>query len=144
MQFKKSPPELIELFSKIAPTDPAVEHRKMFGWPCCFVKGNMFTGLHQDDMILRLSDEDRARFLALDGAREFEPMPGHKMREYAVVPKPMLARTAELRKWVDKSLEYAKSLPEKAKKKKSAAAAKKTAAGSRTATPRKAAKSKRT
>jgi len=122
MAFKKSSPELIELFSKIAPRDPAVDHRKMFGWPCCFIKGNMFTGLHQDSMVLRLSDDDRARFLTIEGSAEFEPMPGHKMREYVVVPATMLGETGELEDWVNASLDYAKSLPVKSKKKPAAKA----------------------
>jgi len=36
---------LVDLFTGLAPEDPQVEQKKMFGWPCCFVNGNLFAGL---------------------------------------------------------------------------------------------------
>ena len=44
MKWTKSPPELIELFQESIPEHPQVEPRQMFGYPCCFVKGNLFPG----------------------------------------------------------------------------------------------------
>ncbi len=76
MRWRKSPDVLIEKFSKIVPQDPRVERRKMFGYPAAFVGGNLFMGLHQEALILRLSDEDRASFLTIEGASVFEPMRG--------------------------------------------------------------------
>jgi hypothetical protein len=78
--WQKSSAELVALFAELAPQDPAVTQKKMFGWPCCFVNGNLFAGLHKESMIFRLSDDDRVAFLRLDGAADFEPMPGPKMR----------------------------------------------------------------
>jgi TfoX/Sxy family transcriptional regulator of competence genes len=47
-----------------------VERRSMFGCPVAFVNGNMFTGVHNDEVSVRLSDADRTHFLAEhDGAR---------------------------------------------------------------------------
>jgi TfoX/Sxy family transcriptional regulator of competence genes len=79
--------------------------------------GNMFAGLYQDSLILRLPEEERARFLKLKGAQRFEPMPGRPMREYIVVPEGMLKSPKQLNTWLGRSFEYARSLPPKAKKK---------------------------
>jgi TfoX/Sxy family transcriptional regulator of competence genes len=76
----------------------------------------MFAGLHEAGMVLRLPDEQRAEFLRLKGAAQFEPMPGRVMREYVVVPKVLLNAPEQLRTWVEKSFTYVSSLPAKPKK----------------------------
>lgn len=118
MKWKKPPPELTALFDAVAPTPPLAERRQMFGYPCCFVNGNMFAGLHQENMMLRLPDGQRKELLKVKGVRVFEPMPGRPMREYVAVPPSLLADHDALRGWMAKSLEYARSLPAKAKKAK--------------------------
>lgn len=115
MKLKKSPPALIEFFDTVVPGPPA-ERRKMFGFPCSFVNGNMYMGLYQDDMALRLPDEHREKFLRIRGARIFEPMPGRPMREYIVVPKTVMEDRKELAQWIDRSLKYAASIKPKVKK----------------------------
>ncbi|MGZ3512512.1 MAG: TfoX/Sxy family protein, partial [Thermodesulfobacteriota bacterium] len=90
--------------------------RKMFGYSCVFAKGNMFAGLHEAGMVLRLPEEQRDEFLRLKGAKQFEPMPGRVMREYAVVPEVLLDSPERLRAWVEKSLAYISSLPAKPKR----------------------------
>ena len=67
-------------------------------------------------MILLLPDEQRTEFLRLEGAKQFEPMPGRVMREYVVVPKVLLNAPEQLRSWVKKSLDYVLSFPAKPKK----------------------------
>ncbi len=121
MQWKKSPPALVELFASVVPGEPA-EQRKMFGYPAAFVNGNLFMALHQEDFILRLSEAERAKLLKVNGARPFEPMPGRKMGEYVVVPASILKNEKDLRKWIGRSLQYAASLPQKTKKAKSSRA----------------------
>lgn len=123
MVWKKAPEGLEETFAAVRPGPPA-EHKKMFGYPCCFVNGNMFMGLHEDRMVLRLGDDERKRLLAMQGAELFEPMPGRPMREYVVVPPALLADHAGLRDWVGKSLAYAGNLPPKGKVATGKAAAK--------------------
>ena len=87
--WEKSSAELVALFTELVPKDPEVTQKKMFGWPCCFVNGNLFAGLHKESMIFRLSDADRLAFLRLDGAADFEPMLGRKMKGYTTLRNPM-------------------------------------------------------
>jgi TfoX/Sxy family transcriptional regulator of competence genes len=92
------------------------ERRKMFGYPCSFVNGNMFAGLFQTGLFLRLSEPDRAAFLKLPGATRFEPMPGRPMREYVTAPTDMVHRPGLVAKWLSRAYTYASSLPAKAGK----------------------------
>jgi len=114
---EKSPPELVAKFSKFAP-GPPVQQRQMFGYPACFMNGNLFMSLFADRLVLRLPDADREALLELKGAEQFEPMPGRPMKEYVMVPPSMVASPKKLEPWIAKSLAYGASLKPKAKKPK--------------------------
>jgi len=114
--WEKSSPDLLNLFGELAPKDPRVEQKKMFGWPSCFVNGNLFAGLHKESMLFRLSEKDQVIFLKLDGAAEFEPMPGRKMKGYATLSNALTRDRKELAMWMGRALAYAAELPAKAKK----------------------------
>jgi TfoX/Sxy family transcriptional regulator of competence genes len=116
--WKAASPEVVQLFHSIVPPVPDVTVRKMFGYPAAFVKGLMFAGVFQDNIIVRLSPEDRASLLQVDGAAQFDPMGGRPMREYVVVPESILKSDHELSAWMNKALNYATSLPPKPPKKK--------------------------
>ena len=115
-KWRPAPREAVAAFEAATSGLPGAEPRKMFGYSCVFAKGNMFAGLHEAGMILRLPDEQRAEFLRLKGSKQFEPMLGRVMREYVVVPKVLLNAPEELRPWVEKSLAFVSSLPAKTKR----------------------------
>ena len=117
-KFTKAPEAMVQTFDLALAPFPKAERRQMFGYPCAFANGNMFAGLFQDKMMLRLADNERASFLKLPGARKFEPMPGRPMREYVEVPEAVLASRAKLKSWLSKSYAYAQAMPAKEKKKK--------------------------
>jgi TfoX/Sxy family transcriptional regulator of competence genes len=116
MAWQKTSPDVIALFARVLPEDARLERRKMFGLPCAFVGGNMFAGVHEGAIVLRLSEADRAAAKAEIGAGPFEPMPGRVMREYARVVEPLALDEAVLREWASRALAFAASLPAKAKK----------------------------
>ena len=60
-KWKKSPTELIAAFDAAIAGKPGVERRQMFGYPSAFLKGNLLSGLFQDQMMVRLSEADRAK-----------------------------------------------------------------------------------
>jgi len=112
-RWRKSTPELVAIFDAALPDDPRVERRQMFGYPCAFASGQLFAGLHQDGLMVRLGEVDRAKLLAIAGAHPFEPMQGRPMREYVVVPPALYGARSALRRWIGCALEYAASLPPK-------------------------------
>lgn len=117
MKWRKPPEELVELFHEVVPEgDAPVEFKPMFGAPCYWTGGNMFAALHQDSMIVRLGEADRAALLAEPGAHLFEPIEGRPMREYVAFPAAMLGDQEALRAWLAKGLAYTAALPPKAKK----------------------------
>ena len=114
-KWKPAPEEWVRAFDAALPND--VERRKMFGYPAAFVNGNMACGLHQNGLILRLGDDDRAA-LVKEGGVPFEPMPGRVMREYVVAPQKFVSKKAELKRWLERAVAHAAALPEKVKKTK--------------------------
>jgi TfoX/Sxy family transcriptional regulator of competence genes len=132
MKWRKTPEELVNTFQVALPEDARVERRKMFGYPCAFVNGNMFTGLHQENLIVRLAEEDRQKLVNQKGAEIFAPFPGRLMKEYVSLPADIIGNTKDLKGWMRRSLEYAAALPSKGAK-KPAAAKKKPAPRARTA-----------
>ena len=119
MKWQKPSSQLLETFDRILPKDSGIEKRKMFGYPTGHVNGNWFIGCYgENDIVLRLSDADRSTFLALEGARQFEPMPGRPMREFVMIPSWLLDDPEQLQSWIRKSLEYSSNLPPQKKKKR--------------------------
>jgi TfoX/Sxy family transcriptional regulator of competence genes len=60
MKFKKADEGHSEFLEEMV-SSFVCQKRKMFGSPVYFVNGSMFTGVHQDSIFLRLSEEDREK-----------------------------------------------------------------------------------
>lgn len=117
-KFLPASDKIVGLFNQLVEDLPEAKPRKMFGYPCAFINGQMFVGVFQDKLMLRLSEEDRARFLKLPGAKLFEPLPGRPMREYVELTQAILDSKAECKRWLKRGLAYTQSLPPKVKKPK--------------------------
>ena len=117
MKWSKPREDLIQLLHDVIPEGQApVEFKPMFGGPCYWSGGNMFAAVHQESLLVRLGEPDRAELLAQPGAHLFEPMAGRPMKEYVVFPETLLADRDALRGWMAKGLAYAAGLPPKEKK----------------------------
>ena len=115
MKFLPAPADLVERFGRALPSDPRVERRKMFSYPCAFVNGNMVGGLFQDRVMMRLPPGEAARLLGRDWVR-FEPMPGRPMGGYVEAPKGVAGDAEKLRGYLRAAVDYTASLPPKQKK----------------------------
>jgi TfoX/Sxy family transcriptional regulator of competence genes len=113
--FQKSPPDLVARFEQVAARHPVAQRRKMFGYPCLFVGGNLACGLFADGWFVRLDEAAAAEALALPGATAFAPMPGRPMKGWVLLPTEVVADDERLDAWVARSEAFAASLPPKAR-----------------------------
>ena len=116
-KFTKSSPGLVARFNAVMDRNaaPDITRRTMFGYPCAWIGGNMLSGLFAEDWWVRLSEPDRERLLDLPGAHPFEPMPGRSMGRYVVLPAEVAANDAGLDAWLEKAIEFTRSMPPKKK-----------------------------
>jgi hypothetical protein len=107
----------LELYEKLIASHPEIE-RKGAANPYTSLNGNMFTLLHGSrSLAIRLPQDKREEFLKKHKTKLFEAH-GAVMKEYVAVPDALLKNTKELRKYLEASYEYAKTLKPKATKKK--------------------------
>jgi hypothetical protein len=109
----KSPEELQDAFRTALDRFPDAERRQMFGYPAAFANGNMWTGLHTTNWVVRLPDAKRAELLEIEGAAAFEPMPGRPMTGFATLPVSVLASPDALNHWLTVAWEHALAMPPK-------------------------------
>jgi TfoX/Sxy family transcriptional regulator of competence genes len=108
----------VELYEKLIATIPKLE-RKGAANPYTAVNGNMFTLLHQSNRLaIRLPEDRRQEFLKKHKTTLFEAY-GAVMQEYVAIPDALLKNTKELKKYLEFSYEYAKTLKPKPSRKKS-------------------------
>jgi TfoX/Sxy family transcriptional regulator of competence genes len=103
-------------FSKLVPDEPAVTLKPMFGNLSAFVNGNMFCGLFGEDLFVRLPDDESAA-VKKQGGRNFEPMAGHAMKGYVVVPASWRTKPVPAVALIKRSLTLTRAMPAKAAKK---------------------------
>jgi TfoX N-terminal domain len=103
------------LYDKLIATIPEIE-RKGDANPYTSLNGNMFTLLHQSRLAIRLPEDEREKFLKKYKTNLFEAY-GTVMKEYVAVPDDLLPKTKELKKYLELSYSYAKTLKPKPTKK---------------------------
>jgi len=115
-KWKKSSPELGKVLDA-ALIRFICDKRPMFGSPVFWINRNMFAGVHEDNIFIRLSEADRKEIVTkFPGAAPFEPLKGHVMKEYVVVPKSLYSDARALDEWLRRAHAYAATLPPKIKK----------------------------
>lgn len=117
MAWKRVPPERIA-FLDAAMVPYETERRSMFGCPVHFVNNNMFAGAYEDNIMLRLQeDEQNELFAAHQEAMPFAPM-GRRMKEYVLLPAALCNNEDVFEEWLRRSHSYVASLTPKVKKAK--------------------------
>ena len=87
--------------------------KKMFGGLAFLVHGNMACGVRGDDLIVRLAADAGASVQGERGVRPFD-LTGRPMKGWLMVAADGHAEDDDLRRWVDRGVAYAASLPPKA------------------------------
>jgi TfoX/Sxy family transcriptional regulator of competence genes len=116
--FEKPGEEVVNQFNVAIPDDERIERRKMFGFPCIFVNGNMAAGIFNQSIFARMNKQDLNDWLNNKKATLFEPMPGRPMKEYIDVPNIIVQNPVALKEVLQQSVDYTLSMKPKEKKKK--------------------------
>jgi TfoX/Sxy family transcriptional regulator of competence genes len=91
---------------------PGVVEKKMFGGLAFLLHGNMACGVHADELIVRLAADATDAALAEPGTRLFD-ISGRPMKGWLLVDAEAHAEDDDLRRWVDRGVAYAGTLPPK-------------------------------
>ena len=116
-KFTKSPPELVDRFNAVVDrVAPDAERKKMFGYPCAWVGGNMATGLFADSWWVRLAPERLEEEASSGRGHPFEVMPGRSMKGYVAMREDVIADDALVDALVAEAIAYTGTLPPKKKR----------------------------
>ena len=99
---------LQELFG----SDKRVTQRKMFGGLALMFQGNMFVGITDNDLMVRVGKADYAAALAEPHAREMT-FTGRPLTGYVYVAADGITEDEDLQRWCDWALSFACTLPAK-------------------------------
>ena len=108
----KAPPDKVALYERLLASVEGVEERSNFGSGYTALNGNMYSMISKYGVVgIRLAEADRTAFLARYGAELFRGDPAWPpSKEMVAVPGDLLADTAQLRPWLERSLAYARTL----------------------------------
>jgi TfoX/Sxy family transcriptional regulator of competence genes len=90
----------------------AIAEKRMFGGIAFLLDGNMSVGVHGDGLIVRVGPEAAEAALARPHARVFD-MTGRPMKGWVMVDLPGVEDDDDLAAWIERGLEFARSLPPK-------------------------------
>jgi TfoX/Sxy family transcriptional regulator of competence genes len=85
--------------------------KQMFGGTCYLLNGNMMAGVHKDNLIVRLGEQQSSAALDEAFVGPFD-ITGRPMRNWVMVAPEGLADD-KLRRWLDRARAFAASLPPK-------------------------------
>jgi len=91
---------------------PGLQEKKMFGGVGYILSGNMACGILNDDLIVRLGSEAMPEALAKAHVRPFDSY-GKRMSGWVLVGPGGYAQEADLKDWIWRGVEFARSLPAK-------------------------------
>jgi TfoX/Sxy family transcriptional regulator of competence genes len=114
-KWQKPSEQTISVYQDVVSQLDGIEKRKMFGCPCAFVNGNMFFGVYQDQLFLRMDIEQREHLSQIIAINPFSPM-GKVMKAYISIPSEIVNEQKKLLTLVKNALINAQVLPPKYKK----------------------------
>ncbi len=89
---------------RAAPPDLELAFRPMFGGIMGYATGKVFASLSDVGLALKLSGDDRAALLSVEGAKPLQYEPDQPpSKSYVVVPESMWSKADELRTWIVRS-----------------------------------------
>jgi TfoX/Sxy family transcriptional regulator of competence genes len=103
---------LAERVRKVLRNERSLKEKRMFGGLTFMVNGHMCCGVLQDDLVLRLGQEDYAKAVARPHAHPMD-FTGRSMPGFLYVSPAGLQTARQLGAWIEKSLRFVSTLPPK-------------------------------
>ena len=97
---------------KILKRRKGISERKMFGGIAFMLNGNMVCGVIKKDLVLRLGKERAAKALSEPHTREMD-FTGKAIKSMVYIDPAGYESDDQLRAWVQRAFDYAKTLPAK-------------------------------
>ncbi len=91
---------------------PGISEKQMFGGIAYLLNGNMACGIHKDHLVVRVGKENYQESLNRKHVREFD-ITGRSMKGWIMILPKGYENDDELKFWVKKGIDFAKSLPKK-------------------------------
>jgi TfoX/Sxy family transcriptional regulator of competence genes len=102
-----------EIIQKLYVGEKGLTAKRMFGGVSYRVGGNMAFGIYKDNLIIRLGSPERAQ-QEIDSGRALPfDITGKAMKGWVMIPKVRLGADRDYKKWLDRGLAFAKTLPPK-------------------------------
>jgi hypothetical protein len=104
--------ELAARVRDVLPPEKGLVEKRMFGGLAFLLSGNMCCGVHGDELIVRLDPGEADEALREPHARVFD-LTGRPMKGWVLIGPGGLSTDGDLRGWVGRGVEFARSLPSK-------------------------------
>jgi TfoX/Sxy family transcriptional regulator of competence genes len=91
---------------------PGLIEKKMFGGIAMLLHGNMAVGVRGDALIVRADPDQHDALMTEPGARVFD-LTSRPMKGWLLVDPVGYSEDDDLKRWVDRAVAYAASLPPK-------------------------------
>ncbi|GJQ55325.1 MAG: RNA methyltransferase [Rhodocyclaceae bacterium] len=103
---------LAERLRELLQDRPGITEEKMFGGLCLLSRGHMFVGIVGEALMARVGPAAYEKALTRPHARPMD-FTGKPMKGYVFVDPPGFEEDRDLKRWVDESLKFVGTLPDK-------------------------------
>lgn len=104
---------LADRIRKALGRQPSLSPKEMFGGIGFLIRGNMACGVHDGEMIVRVGPAAHDAALKETHVRPFDLSAGRPAKGWILVKPAGLTTPADLKKWVERGVTFARSLPGK-------------------------------
>jgi TfoX/Sxy family transcriptional regulator of competence genes len=104
---------LADRIRKTLGRQPALTEKEMFGGVGFLIRGNMACGVHDRELIVRVGPDSHEAALRQAHVRQFDLSAGRPAKGWVLVKPAGVKTPAQLKKWVERGVAFARSLPAK-------------------------------
>jgi TfoX/Sxy family transcriptional regulator of competence genes len=103
---------LAQRIREILEEEPEFDEKKMFGGICFLLFGNMVCGIIRDNLIVRVGAANYNEALKMPHTKKFD-LTGKALTGWVMVVSEALDSDEELNDWVQKAVNFVRTLPPK-------------------------------